>query len=509
MVSNFAAVYAALAILFGALIVPREAFIGFRGRAIAIWLMVLPILVLSEDPLATLLLLMLALVCLAPINPTHRLAFFVAVIPACPVYLTADLPFPGLNHLIAISYYKVAIVALLLPPLFLPRLVETPRQSWTAIDFCVIAYLVYTTFQIGLNLGLIGGLRFLLDQMMIVAVPYFAITRLATDSEQISNSLKAFLVAAGMLAAISLVSTYKQWDFYRFAQFDAIAAANDYRGSWLRIQATLNTHSLGFHLSACVIILEYLKHKLSISWIRLWALRATLVAGMFFTGSRGSMLALIIAFSVHILLSIRSSAFRWALIIPLAVFGSIAAYMVAYQDVSEYSLYGGFSYRQQLLSTSIEYISDHLIFGDLNFLSSGRFNHLIQGQGIIDITNLYLLIGLNHGMIGLLLFFAPMIYTAVRLAGLAVQYSKNKDRSSDLPVSMHSVLCGATVAWLVLVVTTSDVGLTLHLGVFLLAIGHALAQYSTGALVQPKKSIDAASEPAPAAGSASGSPTTG
>jgi hypothetical protein len=106
-------------------------------------------------------------------------------------------------------------------------------------------------------------------------------------------------------------------------------------------------------------------------------------------------------------------------------------------------------------------------------MRSGKFDSLIQGQGIIDITNLYLLVALRFGLLGLTLFFVPFMVTIYKL--VFTEYSDPGGETRKLQ-HMRTVICSLLAGWLVLVVTTSDVGLTLHLGILLVALGHGLTQ---------------------------------
>jgi hypothetical protein len=125
------------------------------------------------------------------------------------------------------------------------------------------------------------------------------------------------------------------------------------------------------------------------------------------------------------------------------------------------------------LITSLRYIADYPFFGDLQFMKSGKFDALIQGQGIIDVTNLYLLVTLRFGLIGFALFFIPFLLTSYKL--VFARYDDPGGENARLR-HMRNILCALLAGWLVLVITTSDVGLTLHLGLLVVALGHALTQ---------------------------------
>jgi hypothetical protein len=468
---NLAAIAFAIASIAGAIfILPRDMFFGMRYRVAAAWFLGMPLISFVGNPLLLCLILFAFLMAIAPFKPDRRLFLFMALIPVIPLYIQTELPFPGINYLLSVNYYKTAVIALLLPLFFIPLASDLPRQHWSILDLCVLTYILYSTIQIGAYIGLTGGLRFMLDQILVIGIPYFALTRFATRPAIVETCLKGVVVSAVILGAIALTVTAKQWDFYRIVHFDPIAAAVEVRGGFLRVQATLNTHSLGYLLAIAVVCLEYFKFRMRIGFLWLWAMRGVLIGGMYFTGSRGAMVGLVVALAIYVVLSIRNAALRWALIIGGVIFGSIAAYVLMFGNAAEYDSFGSFTYRQWLLDASLEYIAMYPLFGNVGYIDSGHFDHLVQGQGIIDITNMYLQIALNYGLVGLILFFLPFVITIVRLALLAL---KKRDEEG---AGMYALICGALAGWLVLIATTSDVALTLHLGLAFLALGHAMAQ---------------------------------
>jgi hypothetical protein len=467
-----ALIYAMLALGFALVFLPGDPSDGRRGRGVVVWVAAAALLFFLDNPFVIFLFLFFTLLLAAPLQPAHRAAFFILVAPAFPLYVHEFLPFPGINFLTVLDYYKLCAFVLLLPLLFLARPPDQPASSWSASDFCVIAYVLCSAALVGAAMNLTSGLRFLLDQLLLVAAPYFAVTRFAARPMDIESCLKAFLTASIILAGIALVATFKQWDFYRLKEPPSLLAVPDFRGGFLRIGATANTHSLGFHLAVCVLLLEYFKSRLELGWMRLWALRGSCLVGLYHTGSRGAIASLLVMTGAYVFLSVRSSAVRVLLFVGMIGAAAAAAVWLLSGDAADADPYGTFEYRQRLLTTSLQYIANHLLFGDVNFARSGEFDSLVQGQGIIDITNLYLLVALNYGVLGFTLFFLPFAITLYQLA-FRGQANRPDDFGRD---QMRRILCAALSGWIVLVTTTSDVGLTLHLGLVLLALGRAVAQ---------------------------------
>lgn len=113
------------------------------------------------------------------------------------------------------------------------------------------------------------------------------------------------------------------------------------------------------------------------------------------------------------------------------------------------------------------------------------FDHLLQGQGIIDVTNLYLQVALTFGLVGLALFACVFVLPALstglmlfrlRRTHLSATSARNSSSISEQETWFRAaaVAVACSAGWLFLVATTSDVGLTVHLGIFFAAACHAL-----------------------------------
>jgi hypothetical protein len=468
-----ALVHAMLAMGLAVAVLPSDAFGGNRIRGMAAWFLAAFLLFILDDPFVIFTAIFLAYLVLAPASPGKRVAFFILVAGAFPFYVQQLLPFPGINYLMMLDYYRVSSFAVLVPLLFLPKPEDSPRLAWSITDTCVISYLVYTSAMIAAADSFTNGLRFMIDQSLVIAVPYFVVSRAATRLQDVDNCFRAIVAASAILAAITLAATAKQWDFYRYKEPITGAAIPEFRAGFLRIAATINTQSLGFHLVAALMVLEYVRTRVNFGFVRLWFLRAMLLAALYFTGSRGAMAGLATAIGVYLVLSAKSAGIRWTLILGFAVGSAFVAIWLLSGESAKYDPYGTFDYRQQLLITSLRYIADYPFFGDLQFMKSGKFDALIQGQGIIDVTNLYLLVTLRFGLIGFALFFIPFLLTSYKL--VFARYDDPGGENARLR-HMRNILCALLAGWLVLVITTSDVGLTLHLGLLVVALGHALTQ---------------------------------
>lgn len=460
-------------------LVPRISTPAFLVRCFAVWLLTALILFFLDDQLGVLLLAGLVVVILAPSDPVQRTCFFFVAVPCLPAYLQVYLPFPGINWLIMLTYYKVVVFFVLAPIMFRSQpQADKPEASFSIADMCVVIYIIVTILLVSLSMGPTAGSRFVIDQVLVLGIPYFVLSRVIRGEADLDACFRAILLVSLVLAGIAIVATLKQWDFYRLKEPLSVATISDVRSGLLRIAATANTHSLGYHLAIGFIFLQYLKDVLGLDKVRLWLLRGMLLAGLFFTNSRGAMLSLAVALVIYAIVMIKKAVLRRGMMILFACAFVVAGiWLVTTKDASGVDAYNSVGYRQLLLQISIQHIMENALFGDLHFLLDPKFRALVQGQGIIDITNLYLQIGLYFGVLGLVLFMAIFAPTLRDLMRVISRLSASRSDDRERVRKMSAIILSATFGWFVLILTTSDVALTLHLGLTLIAIARAISRF--------------------------------
>lgn len=466
-----AIVYALIGITIPLCMYPRLLPAGFLIRSFAMWVLSAVLIFLLDDFLIILVLSGLLLAVLAPFDRRERVAFFFVAVPCVPAYMHAYLPFPGVNLLIILTYYKVAVAVVLLPLLFRQASVVPAPRALSVPEISLIGFVLLSGVLVTVSLGVVDGARHFVDHILLMVIAYWAISRSVTSTDDLDYVLRAILIVSLILAAIALVSTFKHWDFYRYKAPPSPFAIPDLRSGFLRIEATANTHSLGYHLAIGLIVLEHLKARLSLGLIRLWGARLALLGALYFTDSRGALLGLILAFGVYYTLTLRSATLRRAATVLGAVLVAAVAVWLIAGDPGDYDAHGTVGYRRLLLTISLEHIWQNLLFGDLYFYDHPRFIPLLQGQGIIDITNLYLQIALAFGVVGLgayLMIFLPTLWSLWRTVA---RTESNAVRNAS------ALVIAASAGWFALAATTSDVGLTVHLGLSVIALGRAICRF--------------------------------
>lgn len=469
-----AAIFALAALAIAYFLLPRRGPDASAMRGFAIWALCVWPVFYMENMLAILAIALAAALMLAPIDRVRRTALFIAVVPCLPVYLAAQVPFPGINFLLWLTPYKIFVAALLLPVMFYPRGADEGAGEWSIGKISLILFAVYTSLIVSLGVNATSGLRFLADQWLLLVIPLLVFSRVASSLDNVDACLKAFLQASLILAAIALIATFKQWDFYRLNEPASVFTEPDTRGGFLRIAATVNTHSLGYHLATCLILLQYFARRIGLGGVRLLVIRAALLAGLLATGSRGALAGLVIGYAASYLLLIERAAVRRGSFVALGVLVLAATGWLLVGDNSDVDPYGTFDYRKQLLLAALNHMSAHPWVGDFQFLEALDFAGLVQGQGIVDITNLYLQIGLQYGLIGVALFMTLIVSTLVSLLRAAAGNGGDADQDARDVRRLCATLAGALIGWLVLVATTSNVGVTVHIGILLAGLGQGI-----------------------------------
>lgn len=474
-----------------------------RIRAVGFWAAVAPFVFLVSEPLQILIAAALLLVLVAPVEPAKRAAFFIIAAPAVPMGVTAPIPFPGIQQLLIVSHYRIAVVVLLVPLLFLMRGQEN-RAPVSVSDFFPWFFLVYVASILLMLVDLTMAMRATVELALTLAIPYFLLRRAISTMDYIDSAFRAIVVVAVILAAVTLTASAKQWDFYLLNVPVNAFNIPEARFGFLRIVATINNTSLAFHMIMGLLGLEVLRRSELVPFVRLNLLRFLLLVGIFMCDSRGALGAAAVAYVVFFILLMPRGVLRSSLIGSIFIAMVAAAIWLAQGDFSSISN-DSFTYRQLLLQASINYILMNPFFGDMTFLSSGYFDHLMQGQGIVDIANLYLQIALQYGFVGMALFFPIFLVPLYALARQVLSTAPNRHRfrsrqhGAAIKTRMFSpnwatkparavgvderlsawrtasaAVAALLLAWLVLSATTSDAGLMLHVGIVLAVLGRSL-----------------------------------
>jgi len=104
---------------------------------------------------------------------------------------------------------------------------------------------------------------------------------------------------------------------------------------------------------------------------------------------------------------------------------------------------GTADYRLKVLQSGIAVILQNPIFGNNNAIQEGRLNDLLQGQGIVDLVNSYIALGVEGGFVLISAFLLPPVVSLARYLHRRKRLSKDQRLIADVAASQLLGTLGA------------------------------------------------------------------
>lgn len=468
---------------------PRFADSPATLRAMIFWFAVTPFLYFIYPILGALFFAGILLIALAPKGAEDRLIFYLIALFAVPLEMQSAIPFPGINYLLAVDFPLIACLILLAPVLAGAKRPVAARHAPAPGVFILLMTALFSILLFRTE-NITNGLRGVIDYAFLYAIPFMAIIRMAPDLDRFDKVFAGLLTLNIIWACLAFVSEATDWNFYTLLiERHGLGILADVREGVLRVRNTVMPVLAGYVAVLGLLSIEYFRAQKRVGLLAAWFYRFLFTATAIFSFSRGAWLALGVAVVTYFFFTKFPRGLRPISIAIGVAFLLPAVTLYALQsDLNRLDPYGSFEYRQELLRTSIDYIGRYPLFGDANYRESGAFDHLYQGQGIIDIVNLYLGIALSRGLVGLGLFLGGFISVGIGLLRLG----KIVRRANDTVLEcQRAVLLGALSSYLALVATVSGVSLVLHLGIAILALSTAFLAAARKAEAETKPRADA------------------
>lgn len=418
-----------------------------------------------------------------PVKP----AIYLLLLSLVPTLGEAIPGFAGITKFIEINPQLVVAAVVLLPAMLVSRHMKKINKVGGGAD---LFFLLFLILQLGLSVraeSFTHMLRTAIQEFLLIAPLYYVFSRYPKNFDDIRVLSAAFLLPVLVLCAISIPEFVKNWHFYYSVTsnwFGAMPFGYVLREGYLRASASVFNPIVWGFVVMCAMGVGLAVLNDGVSRFYRYAGFALLITGLIVSLSRGPWLGAIAMMGVYILLSRRmimraiqaamvgSFAFLISLMTPFGK--NIIGLLPFVGDSSE----GTISYRQQLLDQAWDVILQNPFFGSGDFISNSGLQSLRQGQGIIDIVNTYLQIGLKSGLIGLGLFMSFFFIILLRL------HKTMKMVQQDHPVfgNYCRAYTAALVGILLTIFTTSSEGQIPYLywifgglGVALSRIGSDLA----------------------------------
>lgn len=347
-------------------------------------------------------------------HPLQVPAMYIAILPVIPLY-TYILPGAlGINYFFALDHQRLLALGLLVPALLAARESDGERQPLirNGVD---ATFLLFIAWLLLLSLihrpTVTDKLRGVFDIAMFTLVPYLAVSRLVRSPADLRNCILAiafsglFVSMAGVMEQ-RMTSYFYQEVPHRLGmdtfQLTQIGRAHEIRFGLLRIKSSLEG-ALGFFLVICLAAYICLGRLRVLTGWRLWVPALLVAMVLLFTGARGPWLMAGIVIASTWAFGMVSAPGRFVMFACAAL---LAAPTIRDHFMSTTDQFGTFSYRAELMRHTLPMVLEKpwLGWGSIReIFATGRLEHLRQGQGIIDMVNVYLGTAVESGITGLLL----------------------------------------------------------------------------------------------------------
>jgi hypothetical protein len=353
-------------------------------------------------------------------NPLGFYLLMLFVIPQIEI----DIPIILVNRLFDLDIYRLLSICVLIPAAW--RLWQSRRgklgvhlglMDWLVIGFGVLQLVLFMPFESPTN-TLRRAFLFFVDTYVL----YYVASRACSSRRQIQEAMACFCLAAAIMAPIAVFEAAKHWLLYTdlASQWHGGASTFYYtRLGSVRAQASAGDPlALGYVLAIGFGFWLYLKSQIHAMPLRT-ATTLLLWLGLFAAFSRGPWLGAVVVYFVYAALNPRAiSGMFKALVIFFIAVAAVALSPLGSRIASVLPFMGGqvgydsFLYREALLQRSWELFQQHPWLGNPFVLT--QMEDLRQGEGIIDLVNAYVEVGLFNGLIGLILFVGFILQALIK-----------------------------------------------------------------------------------------------
>ena len=422
-----------------------------------------------------------------PMKPAIYL-LLVASIPTFGVHISG---FASINRLIQVSPQMMFAAIILIPALFARRHMKKIAGVGQFADVLFFTWLILQLILATRAPTFTHMIRTALEAYLATAPMYYVFSRYPKSLEDIRILSGAFLLPMLILSAISIPELLRGWHVYNSVTTNwigSISFAYTGRGGMLRASTSVfNPIVWGFLASVAIGVgLAFFNDRFPKNYK--YAAFGLLTFGLIASLSRGPWVGAAVTVVMFTLLD-RKFAARSAQL----MFGGLVAFLVALATpfgktiINMLPFVGNastdtISYRQQLLDAGWEVMMMTPFFGTNDYLSHPNLQHLRQGQGIIDIVNSYLQVGLQSGLVGLSIFVGLFlcVLTALRKA-------MKSARKYDDTLSLYcQAYLATTVGIMVTIFTVSSVNQIPLVYWTFMGLGIALARVEAAQRVKSK-----------------------
>jgi O-antigen ligase len=366
---------------------------------------------------------------------SNKIALFFFLVLAVP-QIKVEIPgFAGIRYFFSIDYVQILTIILLLPLCIQARKQAILNKTKSFLPdkilgiYILLNLIIQAQYDIPTNV-----VRSILNWVVDVVVPYYAISRSIKDIKSLNEVMMSFVVAAAVASLDGVFEFFRHWVLYRQAG-DALGVdwVSNYltRGDGLRARAT-SGHPIVFGYVISIAILFWIHSRNQIkNRFQAIFLALTLAGGSIASISRGPWVGLVVGLSIILLTT--TNVFKNLLklsFLGIITLGGIFIFGYGDKVISFIPFIGNvesenITYRARLFESAIKIIFDNPFFGSTDYLS--KMEDMRQGEGIIDLVNTLLIIALNSGLVGLGLFLSFFGWTIFSIYKIIQKYRIKND----------------------------------------------------------------------------------
>lgn len=356
----------------------------------------------------------------------NPIALYVTLVFAVPPFSVSIPGFGLINQVFELDHIRLLNLVLLVPVML--RIAQEPAHAGlrgvSAAGWFLGGYLALLGVMTLLLASVTVTMRTIFLLWLDAWVPFYVACHTLNRRGALRDLAVAFGLAGVLLAAISIIEFGKGWLLYSSLEspLGIPWAYGSYmlRGDGGALRAMASTgHSivLGYVLVVALAFTMIFATRISETWRR-YLMFGLLVGGLICSLSRGPWVGaigmLVIALGVG-----RGAFSRLA---KLAMWSAIAVGILLISPWSNTVIdhlpfigtvdAANVDYRSRLIDVSLNVLSQSPIFGAWDYMLNPALEEMRQGEGIIDVVNTYLGIGMATGLTGLTLFVGALVSAA-------------------------------------------------------------------------------------------------
>lgn len=380
-------------------------------------------------------------------NPVALYVLLLHVVPP----LGMELPSMLVDNLFKLDNYRVLAFAILIPAAWQLAHAKDKTQfgNYKTFDRWLVAYLVLQLALLmpyeELTNTVRRGFLFAIDSMVL----FYVVSRTCSNRAKLVETMATCVLAACILATVAVFESPKGWLLYGLAPHWGInmnISSYVIRGDSLRAQAsTGNALSLGYLLAVSLGFWLFISSEL-IPRAKVWAGAIIIWAGLLAAYARAPWLSAVLVFLIYqTMVPNGMRQLSKTLLVFTPIFGIVLATPLGTRIIDNLPFIGqvgaeNVDYRQNLATAAWERIQEYPFFGDPFFMS--HLEHLRQGQGIIDLVNVYLSVAMLFGLVGLAFFLAPLLIALIKTWLFARQLSSVNPQLAALGAALTAGIAG-------------------------------------------------------------------